>query len=182
MKTLMCVSMLLTTAGMLAVAQNSSETNSKKAAALDNCDPKDPNWAPVGCLNNDKPENNVTNAQFVSLVFSPFSAAIVGHTSWRFDPGYLTVEPGKTLRLSNEGGRPHTFTEVAQFGGGRIPPLNNPGLTPVPECALAPGAADPNLVAPGATMEKTLGPGEHRMQCCFHPWMRMIVKVEDKKK
>jgi plastocyanin len=169
-------------AALLALAENSSETNNQKVAAIDNCDPRDPNWAPVGCLNRDKPENNVTNAQFVNLVFSPFSAAVVGHPSWRFDPGYITVEPGQTLRLSNDGGRPHTFTEVAQFGGGRIPPLNNPGLTEAPECALAAGATDANLVPPGGTIQKTLAPGEHRMQCCFHPWMRMIVKVEEKKK
>jgi plastocyanin len=172
---------LLAAAATLASAESESDSNNKKVLALDNCDPDDPNWAPVGCLLKDKKQNNVTVAEFNALVFSPLSLAVVGHPSWRFDPGYLTVRDGRTLRLLNEGGRPHTFTPVAQFGGGRVPPLNTPGLFPAPECALATGAVDPNLVPPGGKIERTLAPGEHRIQCCFHPWMRMIIKVEAKK-
>jgi plastocyanin len=163
-----------------ALAQSGSGSQAKSILALDNCDPTDPDWAPVGCFLREGKDNNVTAAEFNALVFSPLSLAVIGHPSWRFQPGYLTVETGKTLRLRNEGGRPHTFTPVAQFGGGRVPPLNNPGLFPAPECNLAPGATDPHLVPPGGTIEKTLAPGEHRLQCCFHPWMRVIVKVQDK--
>ena len=28
------------------------------------------------------------------------------------------------IKVTNRGGRGHTFTEVAEFGGGRVPPLN----------------------------------------------------------
>jgi hypothetical protein len=66
----------------------------------------------------------------------------------------------------------HTFTEVASFGGGRVPPLNV-GLAPAPECAAAVN------VPPGHRIEiEGLEPGNHRFQCCIHPWMRALVKVQ----
>jgi plastocyanin len=75
------------------------------------------------------------------------------------------------VKVTNRGGRVHTFTEVAEFGGGRVPPLNQ-GLVPAPECATA------TNVPPGTSQEVTgLGPGNHRFQCCIHPWMRALVKV-----
>ena len=77
------------------------------------------------------------------------------------------------MRIKNEGGRGHTFTEVAQFGGGFVPPLNV-GLTPAPECT--PEATIP--LAPGATEELNLEPGLHKFQCCIHPWMRAAIRVE----
>ena len=186
MRRSICLLALLAAGGISAVADSSSAANNRKIAALDNCDPNDPNWAPppgsaLGCANKATPQNNVRNAEFNALIMSPLSLAVIGHPSWRFDPGYLTVEAGQSVRMFNDGGRPHTFTRVTQFGGGRVPPLNNPGLQPAPECALAAGAVDPDLVQPGESIERTLPQGEHRMQCCFHPWMRLIVKVEPKK-
>ncbi len=87
------------------------------------------------------------------------------------------VEEGKRIEVKNEGGRPHTFTKVAEFGGGRVPPLLV-GTQMAPECALAAGATDPNQVAPGARLKlKTSGEGIVRFQCCFHPWMRATVRV-----
>jgi hypothetical protein len=46
----------------------------------------------------------------------------------------LTIHKGTTLSVVNQGGEPHTFTEVSQFGGGFIEPLNH-GEATVPECA-----------------------------------------------
>ena len=81
--------------------------------------------------------------------------------------------------MRNEGGRLHTFTEVAQFGGGRVPPLNI-GLTMAPECQLAMGAMDPNEVPPGARRRLDgLAPGVHRFMCCIHPWMRATIRVSE---
>lgn len=154
------------------------EGDGKKIAMIDDCDPADPLWAPVGCR---QKTGDVTRSEFDLLLFSPRSLSTVGHPSWRNDPSYLTIEQGKGVRLANEGGRPHTFTEVADFGGGRIPPLNA-GLTPAPECLLAPGAVDPTEVAPGARKKVTArGVGLHKFQCCFHPWMRAAIRVTDKK-
>ena len=64
----------------------------------------------------------------------------------------LVVEEGKRIQVKNEGGRPHTFTKVAEFGGGRVPPLLV-GTQLAPECALAAGATDPYQVAPGARLK-----------------------------
>jgi plastocyanin len=100
---------------------------------------------------------------------------VVGHQSWRNDPSYLQVHTGQDVRVTNRGGRVHTFTRVANFGGGRIPPLSQ-GLVPAPECFPPTPAGN---VPPGESVEVTgLTPGNHRFQCCFHPWMRAMVKVE----
>jgi hypothetical protein len=81
----------------------------------------------------------------------------------------------------NRGGEVHTFTEVEEFGGGIVPPLNVLTNNPViaPECAsLGPD----DFVAAGATYREE--PLEHagtaRFQCCIHPWMRLEVKVAAK--
>ncbi|MEP6768278.1 MAG: hypothetical protein ABJC61_06385 [Acidobacteriota bacterium] len=53
-----------------------------------------------------------------------------------------------------------------------IAPLNGT-LVPAPECAAA--AA---LPAGTKTEVPGLAVGNHKFQCCIHPWMRMLVKVE----
>ena len=90
-----------------------------------------PHW---GCA---LEEGDVRLSEFNGLLVSPLSLATVGHPAWRNDPSYLKIEPNETVRVTNGGGRGHTFTEVAAFGGGRVPPLNV-GLTPAPECAAPP--------------------------------------------
>ena len=78
------------------------------------------------------------------------------------------------MRVTNEGGRVHTFTEVAAFGGGRVPPLNI-ALSPAPECP-----ASVNVV-PGERIQlNLLALGIHRFQCCIHPWMRAVVTVHSR--
>lgn len=152
-------------------SRESSEN--RKIAVLDNCDPHDAAWAPTGgCV---RRGGDVTNAEFGAFLRSPLTVPpngiLVGHPSWRNEPSYLSMELHGNLRVKNEGGRLHTFTEVAQFGGGRVPPLNI-GLTPAPECA---GAVN---LAPGA--QQTFGNlsiGVHRFMCCIHPWMRAVVRV-----
>lgn len=144
-----------------------------RVAILDDCDADDPAWTPTGgCALRG---GVVTEAEFGALLLSPLSVSVVGHPAWRNQPSYLRVQPGTTVFVTNEGGRNHTFTPVAQYGGGRVPPLNT-GLTPAPECA--PATPDPSLVAPGGRLELTnLPAGNHRYQCCFHPWMRALIKV-----
>jgi hypothetical protein len=63
---------------------------------------------------------------------------------------------------------------VAEFGGGFVPvPALNMGLTFAPECASA------TVLAPGDKVELLgLSAGDHRFQCCIHPWMRALIKVE----
>ena len=141
----------------------------------DDCNPNDPGWGPTGgCA---LKGGRVTLEEFNALLTSPLSQSAVGHPAWRFEPSYLIVAPGERIELENEGGRLHTFTKVARFGGGRVPPLNQ-GLTMAPECALAPGAVDPNAVAPAEEKDLgSLGMGNHKYMCCIHPWMRALIKV-----
>jgi plastocyanin len=165
-----------------------AEPDGKKIAMKDDCDPNDATWAaaPGGCLNK---KGDVTNAEFGMFLRSPLydNAApgnppqlfLVGHPSWRNEPSHIVVEVGEHIHIKNEGGRPHTFTPVKDFGGGRVPPLLV-GTVMAPECALPLGATDPNEVAPGDKLKlKATDEGIQRFQCCFHPWMRATVRVEE---
>src|SRR5262249_30972187 len=97
----------------------------------------------------------------------------------RIEPSYSSISTNGFLQIENEGGRLHTFTEVQNFGGGRIPPLNQ-GQIMAPECAVAPGAQDPNALNPGDTRRLPVNLGLHKFQCCIHPWMRSVVRVSPK--
>lgn len=142
-------------------------------AIRDDCDPRDvAGWAPTGgCALR---RGNVTFAEFARELDSPLAAAVVGHQAWRNDPSYLVVEAGKPIRVKNEGGRVHTFTKVTAFGGGKVPnPALNEGLITAPEC---PPSVD---IAPGGSARvSNLAPGDHRFQCCIHPWMRALITVK----
>ena len=149
-----------------------ADDEGKKVAIRDDCDPEDPAWTPTGgCTLKD---GDVTEAEFTAELFSPVLADAfpIGHQAWRNDPSYLKIREGEKVKVRNRGGRRHTFTEVAQFGGGRVPPLNG-AMAPAPECATA------TNLDPGARTELSeLAAGNHRFQCCIHPWMRMLIKVE----
>jgi plastocyanin len=158
----------------------------RRIAVLDDCDPGDPGWAavPGGCVQDN---GDVSNAEFGQFLASPLYGTVtapfvVGHPSWRNEPGHILIREGKTIHIQNQGGRPHTFTEVAEFGGGRAPnPALNRGLTMAPECALAPSTVDPVELSPGEPLNLTAsGLGIHKFQCCFHPWMRATVRVAEK--
>ena len=153
---------------------HSSHSNNH-IAVLDACDPTDPGWtATGGCT---LAGGTVTVDEFDRLLFSPLSLSTVGHPAWRMEPAYALIAGGGPLDVTNDGGRFHTFTPVAQFGGGRVPPLNQ-GLTMAPECALPPGGVDPWGLLPGGSLQITnLRPGNNRYMCCIHPWMRALVKV-----
>jgi hypothetical protein len=73
----------------------------------------------------------------------------------------------------------HTFTEVANFGGGCVDILNQIlGLTAVPECANAGVLFATTGIAPGGELEGApLSSGTHRFECLIHPWMRTTVVV-----
>ena len=156
--------------------------DNREIAVTDDCDPSAAGgWGPGGCL---RVEGSVTRPEFLAFLFSPLIATghvPVGHPSWRIQPAFLAVEVGKELTVSNTGGRGHTFTEVAQYGGGFVAALNGTETGVAPECAAiatSPGVANPNILAPGASMEVAgLAVGNHKFQCCIHPWMRGDVKV-----
>jgi len=97
-----------------------------------------------------------------------------GHGAWRFNPDDTHIDEGDRLELINKGGDAHTFTKVAEFGGGFIPALNAAvgGAPIVDECKPdAPG--DQRFIAAGASNTVLgLDVGIYRFQCCIHPWMR----------
>lgn len=150
-----------------------------QVVAIDQCDPTTFNAAlgPNFCL-------NVTLAALgeATTLSDLFSQAAAGtpNPGWDFTPDTVTITRGSDLSVVNEGGEPHTFTEVQQFGGGFIPGLNN-GEATVPECAN--GFANPQVAATrvlqGSQRKVTgLSPGTHLFECCIHPWMRTQVIVK----
>jgi hypothetical protein len=118
---------------------------------------------------------------------------IVG--AWRFNPllnstagtfQLVTVNltSGQTTALQNTGGELHTFTRVATFGGGFIPPLNQLSGNPVPapECLQPENATNIHVEAGTTETGPTAGSGELPLgvtnwECCLHPWMRMTIEV-----
>ena len=96
-----------------------------------------------------------------------------GHNAWRFTPGQVRLSRGQFLRLDNRGGEGHTFTEVANFGGGVVPELN---------AALPPGTPLAQPIGPlrfidaGEQIDLTVpAAGTHLFECLIHPWMRTTV-------
>ena len=139
------------------------DDDDRQVAIRDDCDPNDPAWAPTGgCLLR---RGDVTFAEFNTELSSPLSLSVIGHQAWRNDPPYLEIRRGESVRVRNRGGRTHTFTEVANFGGGRVPnPALNKGLSPAPEC---PGSID---VLPGGRTEVAgLAAGNHAFSAASTP-------------
>jgi len=166
----------VTFAAVLAVTV--SADSGKKFEVTDNCAPN-ADWGPNGCL---RDEGEVTRAEFAAANANGYP----GHPSWRIVPPYTADQSQEAIRVENTGGRGHTFTEVARFGGGFVAPLNPSTAALAPECAIrnADGTLRPapqaqaSMLAPGAELRvEGLAPGTHNFQCCIHPWMRTTVKV-----
>jgi hypothetical protein len=151
----------------------SAASTTRQVQVLDDCDPATFNAAigPGTCIK----DGGTTFQEFIGQLLAQGRAP-----AWRFAPGQLKLDPGGTLAAQNRGGEDHTFTEVANFGGGCIQALNDLlRLTPVPECAGFPGGAfAATLVPPGGTVTTApLPPGIHRFECLIHPWMRTTATV-----
>jgi hypothetical protein len=57
-----------------------------------------------------------------------------GDPGWDFEPDELKIRRGTPIIITDQGGEPHTFTEVKPFGAGFIDDLNVPGEVTIPEC------------------------------------------------
>jgi plastocyanin len=169
-------------AASLAAQVRSSDPN---IAMMDNCSEADPGYADVGGCPEGAPfpgfrsyGGDVSVAEFFSLLTSSLAPGhVIGHPSWRNQPSYLSIALGQTVRVTNSGGRVHTFTEVQEFGGGFVPLLNEE-MEAAPECG-ADFVPDPDVVFVGVGQTQTLSlqTGLHKFQCCIHPWMRGAVRV-----
>ena len=152
--------------------------NDNNISVMDTCDPGDDAWDATGGCSQKQQRGDVSTAEFFALLTSPSTippnAFLIGHPAWRNEPSHVTANSGRTVRVVNRGGRGHTFTEVADFGGGFIPLLNI-GLTPAPQCLNQAGIVP---LAPGASQQLNLASGLHKFQCCIHPWMRATIRVQ----
>ena len=121
-----------------------------------------------------------------TVTFSDFIAELAATrqvATWQFDPSLARVQAGKKIVARNVGGETHTFTEVANFGPGIVPELNElvfgvPG-PPLPEFQTL-GPED--FIAAGRKVKIRTGkhglePGTHRFECAIHPWMQATVDV-----
>jgi plastocyanin len=158
-------------------SQQDVQTNTAQIVALDECDPSTFNAAlgPDFC-------KNVTLGAFTTLS-DLFAKATAGtpDPGWDFEPDAMKIKEGTILSVVDQGGEPHTFTEVAHFGGGFVPGLNAPGEETVPECTcgFSNVAVASTRILQGSTVQvANLSKGEHYFQCCIHPWMRVKVVVK----
>ena len=109
--------------------------------------------------------------------------------SWKFNPDEKNLDRGQGTVLQSRAGEFHTFTRVAEFGGGIVGVLNDLGGfgDTVPECGtenvLAPPSGTNLFVPAGANIpgpvagKTDLPKGKTKWQCCIHPWMRSEVTV-----
>jgi plastocyanin len=147
--------------------------------ALDECDPLTFNAA----LGNDFCKNvALAPLGFATTLQDLFAKAAAGtpDPGWDFEPDVLKVKEGGTLFVSDQGGEPHTFTEVKQFGGGFIEGLNG-GDKVVSECVGGFSSVDvakTRIIQGSQTQVTGLSKGIHHFQCCIHPWMRVTVEVK----
>lgn len=159
-------------------------------ALRDDCEPTSFNAAvgPGTCVG----DGRTTFAEFIRQLQTTQVAR-----AWRIVPPHRAAKEGAVLVAVNRGGEEHTFTHVAQFGGGIVPNLNALSGNPVeaPECA----ALEPDdFIPPGGTYQLPTsgeegsaarahddhGRGRHahdqepfKVQCCIHPWMRTTVRL-----
>jgi plastocyanin len=161
------------------MAHKPSQGNSPGSAqvvALDECDPVTFNAA----LGPDFCHNVALGAATTLSDLFAKAAAGTPDPGWDFEPDLVVIKKGDSLIVTDQGGEPHTFTEVEHFGGGFIPELNN-GEETVPECAGGFANVDvaKTRILQGSQIQiNGLSKGEHKFECCIHPWMRMKVEVK----
>ena len=147
----------------------------KKFRMYDDCDPTTFNAAfgDGTCVGNGR----TTVAEFIAELVDTQDVR-----TWRNQPSDAHVNSGHGTLIENRGGEVHTFTAVANFGGGFIPDLNGLSGNPVPapECLdfgsmvfIPAGGTQEGPVAGSAELPA----GTNQFQCCIHPWMRTVIEV-----
>jgi plastocyanin len=157
--------------------RHESASHTVQIVALDECDPATFNDA----LGPDFCRNVALGASTKLSDLFAKAASGTPDPGWDFEPDVVKVKEGTPLSVVNQGGEPHTFTEVGSFGGGFIPGLNAPGEDAVPECSggFSNLAVAKTRILQGSELKvPELSKGKHHFQCCIHPWMRMEVDVK----
>jgi len=149
----------------------------KKIRMYDDCEPTSFN-AVLGdgtCVGN----GHTTFDEFIAELGATQDAH-----AWRNQPVAMHLNVGRPTFIENRGGETHTFTPVANFGGGFVNELNGISGNPVPapECLnfgtivfIPAGGSDEGPTAGGSDLPV----GSHKFQCCIHPWMRTVIEVDD---
>lgn len=142
----------------------------------DDCDP-----TTFGALCNPNFHGMTSLSAFIAeLTANKFVAA------WEYGGGQAQVNLGNSFQVDNRGGETHTFSVVANFGGGRVAGLNtlSGNTTVAPECVAGPNATNVDI-ASGTGVTITTGAsgaiktkGTFKVQCCIHPWMRTTVVIQ----
>ena len=163
--------------------ENGHRTTPAQVVALDECDPATfnlpENVGPGFCKNVGLGYTGLGYTTTFSQLLTE-AAHKTPDKNWDFEPDTLTVDEGTAIIAVNQGGEPHTFTEVADFGGGFIAPLNG-GENAAPECAagFSSVAVAKTRILQGSQLQVAgLSKGVHHFQCCIHPWMRTTVVVK----
>jgi hypothetical protein len=162
---------------LLSLTAGAAVQGDKKVRLLDDCDPTTFN-AVLGdgaCVGN----GHTTFDEFIQELAETQDAH-----KWRNQPSQMHLNVGRPTFIENTGGETHTFTPVAQFGGGFVNELNGISGNPVPapECLNFGSIV---FIPAGGTAEgpvagtSDLPVGITRFQCCIHPWMRTVVEVDD---
>ena len=165
------VALLSLTAGAGAVQGD------KKFRMYDDCEPVSFN-AVLGdgaCVGNGK----TTFDEFIAELLATQHA-----DAWRNQPSAMLLNVGRPTFIENRGGETHTFTPVANFGGGFVNELNGISGNPVPAPECLNFGAIVFIPAGGSEEGPTAGSsdlpvGSHKFQCCIHPWMRTVIEVAD---
>jgi plastocyanin len=164
---------------LAAAMQPDAPSRIAQVVALDECDPTTFNTA----IGSDFCKNVAIAPLGYTTTFANLLAEAAAGTpdpKWDFEPDSLSVKEGTILSVVDQGGEPHTFTQVKQFGGGFVPGLNS-GEAPVPECAAGfndVAVAKTRIIQGSTSLVTGLSKGTHYFQCCIHPWMRFKVEVQ----
>jgi plastocyanin len=149
-----------------------------QVVALDECDPA--TFNDPGAVGADFCKNIALGASTTFADLFAEAAAGTPDPAWDFEPDTLAIRQGTVVTVADEGGEPHTFTEVKKFGGGFITGLND-GEATIPECTggFKNIAVARTRILQGSHLDITgLSKGKHLFECCIHPWMRMEVDVK----
>ena len=161
----------------LSLTTHAAVQGDKKIRLLDDCEPVSFN-AVLGdgaCIGN----GHTTFDEFIAEL----EATQDVHT-WRNQPSNMLLNVGRPTLIENVGGEVHTFTPVAEFGGGFVNELNGISGNPVPAPECLNFGAIVFIPAGGTEEGPTAGSsdlpvGTHRFQCCIHPWMRTVIEVQE---
>ena len=153
--------------------------DTKRVRLLDDCEPASFNAAigPGTCVG----DGDTTFADFIEQLAENGLEANESADKWENKPGRFHIDEGDRLRVVNIGGEFHTFTEVAEFGGGCVPELNQalglPAGDMVDECEDPSLFATTGVPAGGRIHVHGLDAGVHKFECLIHPWMQSVVTV-----